>query len=137
MDAEDSTVTTKVTGGGDGGEKRKKKKRKRKRKISRKGYVDIPSTGKGNKTVSLKIFTNNCRGFNSKKESIETDVVEKLRPDVVNLSETLLRNKAKVSNKEYVSFSQNRADGAGGGGIVTMVSNHLKAHATKVFSNNK
>ena len=85
----------------------------------------------------MKIFTNNCRGFNSKKESIEKDIVEKLRPDVMNLSETLLRNKAKASNKEYISFNQNRAEGAGGGGIVTMVSKHLKAFATKVSSNNK
>ena len=48
-----------------------------------------------------------------------------------------MRNKAKANHKDYVSFSQNRADGAGGGGIVTMVANNLKAYATKVTSNNK
>ena len=42
-----------------------------------------------------------------------------------------------MNHKEYVSFSQNRADGAGGGGIATLVSNHLKCHATKVTSNNE
>ena len=102
----------------------------------RKSNSNLPTGGNSNTKISLKIFTNNCCGFNSKKESIEKDVGEKLRPDIINLSETLLRNKAKASNKEYVSFSQNRAEGAGGGGIVTMVSNHLKAHATKVASNN-
>ena len=91
----------------------------------RKSNSNIPTGGNSNTKISLKIFTNNCRGFNSKKESIEKDVVEKLRPDIINLSETLLGNKAKASNKEYVSFSQNRAEGAGGGGIVAMVSNHL------------
>ena len=64
-------------------------------------------------------------------------MIQKLRPDIINFSETLLRNKAKVNHKDYVIFSQNRADGAGGGGIATMVANHLKVSATKVSSNNE
>ena len=115
--------------------KRKRRKRKKGRK-KRSGNKDLPTDWKDKNTVGLKIFTNNCRGFNSKRESIYKDVVEKLKPDIINLSETLLRNKAKASHKDYVSFNQNRADGAGGGGIVTMVANDLKAHATKVTSSN-
>ena len=85
----------------------------------------------------MKVFTNNCRGNNSKKESINEHVINVLQPDIINFSETLYRNKARINHKKYVSFTQNQANGAGGGGIATMVSNHLKSHATKVEGNNE
>ena len=62
------------------------------------------------------IFTNNVRGYSCKKESVEKYVIECMRPDVINLSETLLRNKARINHKDYFAFCQNRPDGAGGGG---------------------
>ena len=131
-------------GGGEGGRKRKRRKRRRKRKRKRRknkgkgGEQDnLPPGWKDKPLVGLKVFTNNCRGYNSKKESIEADVIKAVCPDVINLSETLYRNKSKINHEKYVSFTQNQADGAGGGGIVTMVSSHLKSHTTKVVADNK
>ena len=73
----------------------------------------LPAGWKGNDCVGVKSFTNSCRGFNSKKESIDQDVVQKLRPDVINPSETLLTNKAKANHKDYVTFNRKRAGGGG------------------------
>ena len=104
------------------------------------GLVDkskLPEGWKSKGTEDVCIFNNNRRGFNSKKQSVQEDIVDKLQPDVINLEETLLRNKAKINTKEYVSFSQNRADGAGGGGISTSVAAHLKQYATLVSQNNQ
>ena len=72
----------------------------------------------------------------SKKESIEKYICEQLKPDGINLEETMLRHKAEFNIRWYFSFSQNRPDGAGGGGIATLVSNALKQHATMVAGNN-
>ena len=49
----------------------------------------------------------------------------------------MLRNKTKINHKEYFTFGLYRPDGAGGGGIATMVENSLKQHATKVAENNE
>ena len=49
----------------------------------------------------------------------------------------MLRNKSKINHKEYFTFNMNRPDGAGGGGIATMVANTIKQHATKVAENNE
>ena len=86
--------------------------------------------------TNVRIFSNNCRGFNSKKESIEKYVIEKLKPDVISLEETMLRNKAKINHKDYFSFCLNRPGGAGGGGIATMVANEIKKHAKKIAESN-
>ena len=48
----------------------------------------------------------------------------------------MLRNKAKIHHKDYFSFCMNRPEGAGGGGIATMVANSIKSYATKVAENN-
>ena len=74
-----------------------------------------------NRVASIRIFSNNCRGYNSKKDSVEKHVIEQLRPDVINLQETMLRNKSNIKQKEYFSFCMNRPEGAGGGGIATLV----------------
>ena len=97
----------------------------------RTGYSDPPSN-----MTSVRIFSNNCRGFNSKKESIEKYVIEQLKPDVLNFEETMLRNKAKINHKDYFSFCLNRPEGAEGGGIATMVANDIKMHATKIAESN-
>ena len=91
--------------------------------------LSFPKTGQG--LNSIRIFSNNCRGYKSKKESIEKYVI------VINLEETMLRNKTKINHREYFTFGLNRPDGAGGGGIATMVENSLKKHATKVAENNE
>ena len=82
--------------------------------------------------AGIRIFSNNCRGYSNKKESIQKYVCEQLQPDVILLEETLLRNKTKIIHKDYVSFCKNRANGAGGGGIATLISHSIKQHATKV-----
>ena len=84
--------------------------------------------------TSIRIFSNNCRGYNSKKESIYKYVIEQLNPDVINLEETMLRNKAKINHKDYFSFCLNWPDGAGGGGIATMVANSINKNANIIHN---
>ena len=97
----------------------------------------LPPGWMDRETVDLCIYSNNCRGFNSKQESFQENVVEALRPDVINLEETLLRNKAQIKIKDYISFSLNRPDGAGGGGISTSVAEYLKPFVTMVSKDNE
>ena len=47
---------------------------------------------KASNTASIRVFSNNCHGYTSKQESIEKYIIEELKPDVVNLAETMLRN---------------------------------------------
>ena len=89
-----------------------------------------------NRVANIRIFSNNCRGYNSKKESVEKHVIEQLRPDVINLQETMLRNKSNIKQKEYFSFCMNRPEGAGGGGIATLVADSIKQHCTKIAAGN-
>ena len=56
---------------------------------------------------------------------------------MINLSETLKRCNAKINIKDYTTFSKNRAEGAGGGGISTSVTNSLKTNTTKVAEDNE
>ena len=49
----------------------------------------------------------------------------------------MLRNKAKIKHKNYLSFCLNRAEGAGGGGIASLIANSIKQHATKVAESNE
>ena len=91
----------------------------------------------GSNMENVRICTNNCRGFTSKNESIEKYVIEQLKPDVINLEETMLRNKATINHKYYFLFCLNRPEGAGGGGIATLVANNIRKHATKVTESNK
>ena len=81
-----------------GGEKEKRKRRSRKRKRRRRRTRrKIPSIQRAEykDTASLCIFTNNIRGFTSKEESLKLDVISKLRPNVINLSETLKKGNAE------------------------------------------
>ena len=97
-------------------------------------HKEVPNQGPD--MAKLCIFTNNCRGYTSKQESIEKYVINVMRPDVINLSETLLKNQAKINQHDYFAFCQNRPGGAGGGGIATLVANYLKPNVTKVAANN-
>ena len=98
--------------------------------------AEVQSKNQPNMT-SLRIFTNNCRGYTCKKESVIKYVIDKLQPDVINFEETLLKNKTRINLENYFSFCQNRPEGAGGGGIATMVSNSIKSNATKIAQNNQ
>ena len=64
--------------------------------------------------TSIKLFTNNIRGVVSKMDSLK-EVLDFVQPDIVNLSETLFKSKQKINIKNFVSFSQNRPEGKGGG----------------------
>ena len=68
---------------------------------------------------------------------MENDVVLKLRPDSKNLSETMKRCNEKINIKDYVTFSKNMAESAGGGGISTSIEKLLKSYATKVADDNE
>ena len=48
----------------------------------------------------------------------------------------MLCSKAKINHKDYFLFCLNQPDGAGGGGIATMVANSIKKHATKIAESN-
>ena len=104
--------------------RRRRKRRKRRRK----------------KAEKLSIVLSNCKGFSSKMESIKRDIIENRSPDVLLLNETLLRGERKIKMKNYISFCKNRStekakgrkEGGGGGGVATLVADHLKAGLTKV-----
>ena len=66
-----------------------------------------PASQKSSSTASIRVLSNICRGYTSKKESIEKYIIEELKPDVINLAETMLRNKAKTHHKDYFSFCLN------------------------------
>ena len=83
------------------------------------------------------MFSNNVRDFTSKQESLNIDVIDKLRPDVINLSETLKQGKSEIEIKDYVTFSQNRPNNEGGGGISTSVTTAMKKYATKIAADMK
>ena len=128
----------KEIGGLEGGrkEKRRRRCRKRRRRRGRKKTPSIPGA-EAKTTASLCVYTNNIRGFTSKQESLNQDVISKLRPDIINLSETLKKNNADIKIKDYFTFSQNRPNGEGGGGIATSVATGLKPFTTKVAGNNE
>ena len=62
------------------------------------------------------------RGFTSKQESLLCDVMDKLRPNIINMSETLKKGKAEIKIEDYITFSLNRPNGEGGGRISTFCS---------------
>ena len=116
--------------------RRRRSRKGRRRRRARRGR-SASQRAEAKSTASLRIFTNNIRGFTSKQESLTMDVINKLRPDVINLSETLKKGKAEIKIKDYVTFSQNRPNNEGGGGISTLVSTMIKKYATKVAADNE
>ena len=84
----------------------KEEKRKRKGRRRRRGRRGRPASlgAEAKSTASLRIFTNNIRGFTSKQESLNMDVIDKLRPNVINLSETLKKGKSEIKIRDYVTF---------------------------------
>ena len=87
--------------------------------------------------ASIRIFTNNCRGYTSKQESVVKYVIKKLQPDVINIEEPLLKNTSRIIIEKYLSFCQNRPEGKRGGGVATLVASSVKSNATKVAQNNQ
>ena len=86
----------------------------------------------------LTIVLTNCKGYTSKSASIKEDIVEKRAPDVLVLNETLLQGQRKIKVPNFISFCKNRAvteggkEGGKGGGVATLVGNHLRHSLTKV-----
>ena len=72
----------------------------------------------------------NIRGFNSKQKSLDTILCE-LRPNLVTLNETGLKNRQKISLTKYKSFNRNRCDGQSMGGISTSVIDEEKHYVVK------
>ena len=104
---------------------RRRKRRRRKRKQEK-------------ENVNLSIVLTNCKGYSSKKESIEKDIIEKKAPDVLLINETLLTAQRKIKSKDYISFVKNREEKVtkgggvgGGGGIATLIANHLRQNTVK------
>ena len=69
-------------------------------------------------------------GFNSKQKSLSAILIQ-LRPNLVTLNETCLKNRLKMSLSNYKSFNRNRCDGQSMGGISTSVLNEEKMYAIK------
>ena len=122
--------------------RRREGKRRRNRRRRRK-----PKEKKD--SVDMTIILNNVKGYGSKKESINHDVLEKERPEVLLINETLLRGKRKINVPNYFSFIKSRdegkkgeggeaedggggAGGGGGGGIATLVASYLQQNTVKV-----
>ena len=107
---------------------KRKKRKKRRRKITRR------------KMTNVSVVLTNCKGYGSKIESIKRDIIENRSPDVLLLNETLMRGERKIKMKNYVSFCKNRSvekekgrkEGGIGGGVATLVADHLKSGLTKV-----
>ena len=72
----------------------------------------------------------NIRGFNSKQKSLDT-IMNQLRPNVITLNETGLKNRQKINLSNYKSFNRNRCDGQIMGGVSTSIRNDEKQYAVR------
>lgn len=101
------------------------RKRSRKKTLSRKKRkMNL------NMNRQLIVFHCNIRGFNSKKESL-INVVNNVKPDIITLNETGIRNRNKVIIPGYISFCKNRKLRAMGG-VSTSVKDDLKSYTVSV-----
>ena len=76
------------------------------------------------------LFHLNIRGFHSKQKSLDA-ILTKLRPNLVTLNETCLKNRQKITLSNYKSFNRNRCDGQIMGGISTSVIDEEKQYVVK------
>ena len=76
------------------------------------------------------VMLSNCRGFNSKKESL-TEVLKDIDPDLCLLNETGLRGRNKVILPGYTTFSRNRVEKSMGG-ISTSIKDKMRPHVVNV-----
>ena len=81
----------------------------------------------------MTVMLTNCKGFTSKAASIK-QILEDKAPDVLVINETLLTGQRRIKMKDYVSYCKNRdvKEGGKGGGVATLVANHLRHNLTKV-----
>ena len=77
------------------------------------------------------LFHLNIRGYHSKQKSLNS-ILSQLKPNLVTLNETGLRNRQKISLSNYKSFNRNRCDGQRMGGVSTSVTDDDKMYAIKV-----
>ena len=87
----------------------------------------------------MTVILNNVKGYGSKKDSIAHDILEKEKPEVCLINETMLRGKRKINIPNYFSFIKSRHEGkkggkgeGGGGGIATLVASYLQQNTVKV-----
>ena len=81
-------------------------------------------------SVQWSIYHVNIRGFTSKKISLNS-IVNIVRPDVITLNETHLKNNKQVKIPGYNSYSRNRQQQCSGG-ISTSVANKDSVDCLKV-----
>ena len=99
------------------------------------GWVEVKQKkrkyrGRGKYNRKQKLFSillANIRGYKSKEVSLKK-VINKVRPSLVLLNETLLVGNTKVSITPYTSWCKNRKE-KGGGGILTAVAQQYKDSA--------
>ena len=82
-------------------------------------------------SANLTIFHSHIRGFKSKCDSLEK-ILDIVKPDVVNLNETNVKGRNKVSHKGFHSFCRNIRETQHMGGVSTAVTDDLKPYAVKV-----
>ena len=79
---------------------------------------------------SWTIFHSNIRGYNSKKESLNT-ILNKVNPNIITLNEHGLKNKQKLKIPGFNSYTRNRVNQQGGG-VSTSIVEAEKQSAVKV-----
>ena len=70
----------------------------------------------------------NCRGFQSKKKSLDA-IMGHVKANIITLNETCLRKRQKTNIVNYKSFNRNRCTGQIMGGVSTSVANDEKDFA--------
>ena len=84
--------------------------------------------------VSDRCFTlmhSNIRGFDSKVVSLNS-ILGVIKPDVLTINETFLKNNRNIKIPGYECFNLNRND-IDGGGVATCVSNKDKSNTLNIF----
>ena len=72
----------------------------------------------------------NIRGYDSKATALHA-IINQVKPSIVTINETFLKNNRKLKIPEYLCFNRNRQD-VGGGGIATCIQSKDAAHTLKV-----
>ena len=83
-------------------------------------------------TDFVTIYQSNTRGIKSKKQSLQL-IANSVKPDIMLLSETLLKPSEKPKLKGYASFFKSR-ETKQGGGLITAVSESVSHGVVQVYS---
>ena len=80
---------------------------------------------------SWKLFHTNIRGYDSKAFSLHA-ILNEVKPSVVSINETYLKNNRRLKIPGFSCFNRNRQC-MNGGGIATCVQSKDAMHTLKVF----